>query len=202
MRIHRLGILLIALLAGCASDGSGQAEAPAEPAAGAQTAIFGGGCFWCVEEAFDKVDGVISTTSGFSGGRVQNPTYEQVASGRTSHVEVVQVTYDPERVSYADLLNTFWHNIDPFAENAQFCDHGAQYRSVIFYGTERERELAERSREVIAERFSQPVATDVEAAPAFYPAEEYHQDYYEKNPLRYRFYKYTCGRAQRLDEIW
>ncbi|PMR69901.1 peptide-methionine (S)-S-oxide reductase MsrA [Halomonas heilongjiangensis] len=166
------------------------------------TAVFAGGCFWCVEEAFDPVEGVLSTTSGFSGGHVENPTYNQVVAGGTGHTEVVEVEYDPEVVDYEALLHVFWRNIDPFAVDRQFCDAGASYRSAVFPMNDEERALAEASREALADRFGREIATEINDFEAFYPAEEYHQDYYRKNPVRYRFYKAACRREERLDEIW
>ncbi|PMR75485.1 peptide-methionine (S)-S-oxide reductase MsrA [Billgrantia endophytica] len=166
------------------------------------TAIFGGGCFWCVEEAFDKVEGVVSTTSGFSGGHVENPSYNQVVSGATGHAEVVKVEYEPMRVDYPTLLHVFWRNIDPFAEDRQFCDQGSAYRSAIFFRSEEERELAEASRDELVERFGRDIATELSPFEAFYPAEDYHQGYYLRNPVRYQYYKAACGRERRLEEIW
>ncbi|MGQ4877582.1 peptide-methionine (S)-S-oxide reductase MsrA [Billgrantia sp. LNSP4103-1] len=166
------------------------------------SAVFGGGCFWCVEEAFDKVEGVVSTTSGFSGGHVEDPSYREVVNGETGHVEVVRVEYDPEATDYAELLHVFWRNIDPFAENRQFCDEGESYRSVIFTANETQRELAEATRDELAERFGREIVTEISDFEAFYPAEETHQDYYRKNPVRYNFYKSACGRDERLEEIW
>lgn len=166
------------------------------------SAVFGGGCFWCVEEAFDKVEGVVATTSGFSGGHVENPTYQDVVNGTTGHAEVVLVEYDPSAVNYATLLHVFWRNIDPFAVDRQFCDVGEAYRSAIFYSSDAERELAEASLDEVAERFDDPIATQVAPFEAFYPAEEYHQDYYRKNPVRYNYYKAACGRERRLEQIW
>ncbi|MBD3895780.1 peptide-methionine (S)-S-oxide reductase MsrA [Halomonas sp. ML-15] len=165
-------------------------------------AVFGGGCFWCVEEFFDAVDGVVATTSGFSGGHVENPSYEQVVSGGTGHAEVVKVEYDPERVDYETLLHVFWRNVDPFAEDRQFCDAGEAYRSAIFTASDEERALAEASRDAVAERFDRTIATEINDFETFYAAEEYHQNYYQENPLRYRFYKSACGREERLEEIW
>lgn len=165
-------------------------------------AIFAGGCFWCMEEAYDPVKGVISTTSGFSGGHVEDPSYDQVVSGDTGHAEVVRVEYNPEQVTYTELLHVFWRNIDPFAENRQFCDAGESYRSAIFYRNEEEREQAEATRDELAKRFGRDIATEIEPFEAFYPAEEYHQNYYQENPLRYRFYKSACGRKERLEEVW
>ncbi|WP_355661539.1 peptide-methionine (S)-S-oxide reductase MsrA [Halomonas salifodinae] len=179
----------------------GVAQAQERPQERAQ-AVFAGGCFWCVEEAFDPVEGVLSTTSGFSGGRVESPSYQQVVAGGTGHAEVVKVEYDPERVDYADLLHVFWRNIDPFAVNRQFCDAGEPYRSALFPMDAEQRALAEASLAAVAERFDAPIATEISDFEAFYPAEEYHQNYYQKNPLRYRFYKSACGREERLAEIW
>lgn len=167
-------------------------------------AAFAGGCFWCMEEAFEKVAGVTSVTSGYMGGRVEHPSYEQVSAGGTGHAEAVEVLYDPQKVSYAKLLEAFWHNVDPVTANAQFCDHGSQYRAVIFYQTDAEKRLAEESKRTIeqSKRFAQPIVTELVMASQFYPAEDYHQDFYKKNPIRYKFYKYNCGRAQRLEELW
>jgi peptide-methionine (S)-S-oxide reductase len=167
-------------------------------------ATFAGGCFWCMEPPFDKVDGVISTLSGYTGGHTVNPTYEEVSSGSTGHAESLQVTYDPSRVSYEKLLEVFWHNIDPLARDRQFCDSGSQYRSAIFYHDEDQKRLAEASKKDLEKsgRFKEPIATQIVAATAFYPAEEYHQDYYKKNPIRYKFYRYNCGRDHRLEVLW
>ena len=167
-------------------------------------ATFAGGCFWCMEEALDKVEGVVSTTSGYTGGRMKDPTYEDVSSGITGHAESVEVLYDPAKVGYARLLEVFWRNIDPTQPNAQFCDHGPQYRSAIFYHDETQKRLAEESKKALekSKPFNGPIVTEIAPASAFYPAEEYHQNFYEKNPIRYRLYKYNCGRAQRLAELW
>ncbi|HSH49332.1 MAG TPA: peptide-methionine (S)-S-oxide reductase MsrA [Halomonas sp.] len=170
--------------------------------AASESAVFAGGCFWCVEEAFDKVEGVTDTTSGFSGGHTENPTYRQVVNGGTGHLEAVRVEYDPERVDYAELLEVYWRNIDPFAVNRQFCDQGASYRSAVFVDDEAQRQLVEASRAALAERFDRDIATEILAAGKFYPAGEKHQNYYQNNPLRYRFYKSACGRVDRLEEIW
>jgi len=175
-------------------------QAPTERATA--TATFAAGCFWCVEQAFDAVEGVLSTTSGYTGGQAPNPTYGQVSSGSTGHTEAVQVTYDPSKVSYKTLLDTFWHNVDPFDGSGQFCDRGQQYRPAIFYHSEEEREQAEASKQQVAGQLGKAIAVTVVQAGPFYEAEEYHQDYYTKNPVRYRFYKWSCGRAQRLEEIW
>ena len=167
-------------------------------------AYFAGGCFWCMEEVFEKVDGVLSATSGYMGGTVANPSYEEVSAGRTGHAESVEVVYDPAKVSYQKLLDAFWRNVDPLAANAQFCDHGSQYRAAIFYQTEEEKRLSETSKQAIeqSKRFKEAIVTQIVSAAPFYSAEEYHQDFYKKNPVRYKFYKYNCGRAQRLEELW
>ncbi len=167
-------------------------------------AYFAGGCFWCMEEAFEKVEGVVSVVSGYMGGTAANPTYEEVSAGRTGHAESVEVIYDPTKVTYQKLLDAFWHNVDPLTPNAQFCDHGSQYRSAIFYSTEEEKRLAEESKSAIeqAKKFPAPIVTQLAPAATFYPAEDYHQDYYKKNPLRYKYYKYGCGRANRLEALW
>jgi peptide-methionine (S)-S-oxide reductase len=166
------------------------------------TATFAGGCFWCLEEALDKVPGVVSTLSGYTGGRVARPTYEQVSSGGTGHVEAVQVTYDPRKVTYEALLDAFWHNIDPIDGGGQFCDRGEQYQAVIFFHSPEQQQHAEASKARVASQLRKPIATRIVAAGAFYNAEEYHQDYYKKNAVRYRFYKWNCGRAQRLENVW
>ena len=169
-----------------------------------RTATFAGGCFWCVEEAFDAVDGVVRTTSGYANGHVKNPAYEQVAAGGTGHVESLQVEYDTDRVGYGELLEVFWRNHDPTDTGGQFCDRGDQYRPAIFYASARQKRLAERSRAALREErpFEGPVKTPIEPLESFYPAEAYHQGYHEKNPVRYKFYKYTCGRPGRLEELW
>ena len=184
--------LAVALLAGSAAA-----------AAETKTAVFAGGCFWCMEPPYDELAGVLSTTSGYAGGETENPTYRQVSDGRTGHAEVVRVEYDPAKVSYEKLLAVFWRNIDPFAVDAQFCDHGDQYRSAIFPADEEQRRLAEASLEKVRERFDgKKIATKIEPAAKFWPAEDYHQDYYVNNPVRYKFYRFNCGRDARLKEIW
>jgi peptide-methionine (S)-S-oxide reductase len=167
-------------------------------------AIFAGGCFWCMEEAFEKVDGVVEAVSGYIGGSVANPSYRQVSAGRTGHAEAIEVIYQPERVSYQDLLRVFWRNIDPTTPNRQFCDGGSQYRAEIFYmGAEQKAQAEASLADVEANKpFDKPIVTGLSAAGEFYPAEDYHQDYYKKNPSRYKFYKWNCGRAQRLEELW
>ena len=171
----------------------------------AETALatFAGGCFWCMEPPFDKVDGVISTTSGYTGGEVKDPTYKQVSSGTTGHYESLQVKYDPAKVSYEKLLDVYWHNIDIFDNGGQFCDRGPQYRAAIFYENEKQKKLAEESKQVLQDKVKagHKIVTQILPAKEFYPAEEYHQNYYEKNPVRYKFYRYSCGRDKRLEEI-
>ena len=168
------------------------------------TAIFAGGCFWCEEAAFEQVDGVTSVISGYTGGRLADPTYEQVSHGGTGHYEAVKVDFDPNRVSYATLLDVFWHNVDPVDAGGQFCDRGDQYRSAIFYENDEQKRLAEQSKAEIegSGRPGRPIVTPIVAATTFYPAEEYHQDYYKKNPLRYHYYRASCGRDRRLAQVW
>jgi peptide-methionine (S)-S-oxide reductase len=168
------------------------------------TAVFAGGCFWCEEAAFEGLPGVISVTSGYTGGHAKNPTYEEVSAGGTGHAESVEVLYDPSKTSYGKLLDVFWHNIDPFQKNGQFCDHGTQYRSAIFYKDETQRGAAEESKRKLEEdpRFRGKIATEIVPAGPFYRAEEYHQQYSRKNPLRYRVYRLGCGRDARLKEVW
>jgi peptide-methionine (S)-S-oxide reductase len=166
-------------------------------------ATFAGGCFWCMEPPFDKLDGVISTTSGYTGGHKENPTYEQVSSDTTGHAEAIQIIYDPDKITYGQLLEVFWRNTDPTDGGGQFCDRGSQYRTAIFYHDDEQKRLAERSRQAVIESTGfKAIATEITAASAFYPAEEYHQDYYKKNPVRYKFYRYSCGRDKRLKELW
>ena len=169
-----------------------------------EIATFAGGCFWCMEPPFDKIDGVISTTSGYIGGHQENPNYKQVSAGSTGHTEAVQIEFDPAKVSYEQLLEVFWVNIDPTTADRQFCDSGSQYRPGIFYHDEKQKLAAERSLEKIqaTKTFSDPVVTEITAASTFYPAEEYHQDYYQKNPLRYKYYRFACGRDKRLEMLW
>jgi peptide-methionine (S)-S-oxide reductase len=166
--------------------------------------IFAGGCFWCMEEAFEKVEGVSAVVSGYVGGTKENPTYEQVSAGGTGHFEAIEVEYDPATVGYDKLLEVFWHNIDPTDGAGQFCDKGTQYRAAIFYKDEEEKRLAEESKAALeaAKPFPEPIATEILPGSTFYKAEGYHQDYYKKNSVRYRYYKWSCGRAQRLEELW
>ncbi len=197
--MFRKTILALALLTGAGAAAA--QEAPPKIGETA-TAIFAGGCFWCMEHPYDELDGVISTTSGYVGGETENPTYEQVSAGGTGHAEAVEIVYDPAKVDYAKLLDVFWRNVDPLAKDRQFCDIGHQYRSAIFPLNEAQREAAEASERQIAARFDQPIQTTIENPGTFYPAEDYHQDYYEKNPLQYKFYRWNCGRDQRLAELW
>jgi peptide-methionine (S)-S-oxide reductase len=182
---------------------SPQAAAADTPTEGLAKATFAGGCFWCMEPPFDKLDGVISTTSGYTGGHVANPTYKQVSAGGTGHAEAVQIIYDSNKISYQQLLDVFWVNIDPEAENRQFCDGGTQYRSAIFYHDEAQRAAAEASKAAVeAGGKVKRVVTEITPFEVFYPAEDYHQDYYLKNPLRYKYYRSGCGRDARLAELW
>jgi peptide-methionine (S)-S-oxide reductase len=168
------------------------------------TATFAGGCFWCMEEAFEDVEGIVSVDSGYTGGQVENPTYEQVSAGGTGHTESIEVTFDPTKVTYQQLLEVFWRNVDPTTPNAQFCDHGNQYRTAIFYHDENQRQLIDKSKQRIelSKNFPEPIVTEISPASAFYPAEEYHQDFYTKNPIRYKYYKWNCGRTKRLEQLW
>ena len=192
------------VLLGCVvASGSGFAENTESAKSAVAVAIFAGGCFWCMEPPFDAISGVISTTSGYTGGHTENPTYEQVSNGNTGHLEAVQVLYDPGKVSYETLLNVFWRNIDPFDGEGQFCDKGDQYKAVIFYQNENEKQLAEASKKEIQHKMADKNSvTTIRPAGKFFPAEDYHQDYYLKNPTRYKFYRFTCGRDHRLSQVW
>ena len=202
--IHRINLLLATLLAITCGLALAQTLPAKLNAATTTKATFAGGCFWCMEAPFDKLPGVISTTSGYIGGSVKNPTYEQVSSGRTGHTEAVQVVYDSTKVSYEKLLEVFWANIDPTVKNAQFCDHGSQYRSGVFFHDDAQRKAAEASRAALdkSKPFKQPIVTEITKAAEFYAAEDYHQDYYMKNPVRYKLYRNGCGRDARLKELW
>jgi len=188
------------LLAASARAAAGRAPGD-EPVA---RATFAGGCFWCMEEPFEGLDGVLSITVGYTGGHTKNPTYEEVSSGTTGHAEAVQVVYDPARLRYETLLDLFWRNIDPTTRDRQFCDVGTQYRTAIFYHDENQRRLAEESRRALESSGRLPgrIVTEIVPAQEFYPAEEYHQHYHRKNPVRYRFYRAACGRDKRLRELW
>jgi peptide-methionine (S)-S-oxide reductase len=196
----------VSVLCGLAAGILALTSATAQSQSDAETAVatFAGGCFWCMEPPFDELDGVISTTSGYTGGDVEDPTYEQVSAGGTGHAESVRVVYDPSAVTYEKLLDVFWHNVDPLDAGGQFCDRGDQYRSEIFYHSPQQKALAEASLERLRESgaLHGNIVTRIEPAGPFYPAEDYHQNYYEKNPIRYKFYRYLCGRDGRLDELW
>ncbi len=198
---------LIALAAGALFFGSqatvsADRATPPSAAAGTKTAVFAGGCFWCMEKPFDVLEGVSATVSGYTGGSVANPSYEQVSAGRTGHTEAVSITYNPSKVSYQQLLDIFWRNVDPLDGGGQFCDRGSQYRSAIFVADDAERRAAEASKSALEQRLGKPIATQIVAAAKFYAAEDYHQNYYQKNPLRYRYYRGGCGRDNRLEAVW
>ena len=198
-------IIFLAVLALLGAPWLASAQQPA-PASGTSTAkaTFAGGCFWCMEPPFDKLPGVLSTTSGYTGGHKKNPTYHEVSAGGTGHAEAVQVVYDPKQVGYEKLLDVFWHNVDPTQKDGQFCDHGNQYRTAIFYHDEEQKQLAEAAKAKLQQHkpFQGEIVTEIVPAGDFYPAEEYHQDYATKNPIRYKFYRTTCGRDQRLKDLW
>ena len=202
-RLVGFAFLLSALMLAGGSSAQ-QPNAQTAPRSGKDaTAIFAGGCFWCVEADFEKLPGVLAAESGYTGGRVANPTYEQVSHGGTGHTESVRVTYDPAKVTYAQLLDYFWHHIDPTVKDRQFCDIGAQYRSAIFYQNEEERNAAQASKAALEKSGKLPqIFTEIQAAGPFYLAEDYHQDYYKKNPLRYNLYRKGCGRDSRVAEVW
>jgi peptide-methionine (S)-S-oxide reductase len=190
----------LALWGGTARPQTSSREAAAP--ANSRTAVFAGGCFWCMEGPFEALVGVSKVVSGYSGGRTANPTYKEVSNEDTGHAEVVQITYDPRKVSYQTLLEIYWRNVDPFDAGGQFCDRGASYRTEVFVTGEEERRLAEASKAAIAQRFGRTVVTPVTSAAPFYEAEEYHQDYHSRNPVRYRYYRGGCGRDARLEKIW
>lgn len=183
---------------------SEKSQAVDENSTSQETAIFAGGCFWCMEPPFDKLDGVIATISGYTGGHTENPTYKQVSADNTGHFEAIEVTYDPSKIDYATLLNVFWHNIDPLDAKGQFCDKGNSYRTAIFYRNEEQQKLAEKSKTELEESdyLKQPIVTQLLEAQTFYPAEDYHQNYYQVNPVRYKYYRFACGRDKRLNELW
>ncbi len=194
-----LGLMFVAAFAGAAA--AQMAPLP-KPGPDQAVATFAGGCFWCTESDFDHVPGVISTTSGYTGGKLANPTYHQVSDGGTGHAEAVDVIYDPKKVTYEQLLTYYWHHVDPTVKDRQFCDHGNQYRTAIFVHNDEERKLAEESKKKVAAELKQPIYTEIVQAGVFYPAEEYHQDFYKKNPTKYKFYRWNCGRDQRLEQLW
>jgi peptide-methionine (S)-S-oxide reductase len=197
-------MLAAAAIALSALSGAVAQQEAAPPADGQAVATFAGGCFWCMEPPYDRLDGVTATISGYTGGDTADPTYQEVSAGGTGHAEAVQVTYDPAKVSYEELLEVFWQNVDPLDAGGQFCDRGDQYRTGIFVHDAEQRRLAEASKQALADsgRLEQPIVTEIENAGPFYPAEDYHQDYYQKNPVRYKFYRWNCGRDQRLAELW
>ena len=199
MRRFLLSLAFIFAAAGLAA--AEMAPLP-QPGPGQAVATFAGGCFWCTESDFDHVTGVISTTSGYTGGKVANPGYERVSAGGTGHTEAVEVIYDPAQVSYEKLLAYYWRSIDPTVQNAQFCDHGDQYRTAIFVRNDDERRLAEDSKKKVEAELKRPIYTQIVQAGPFYAAEEYHQDFYKKNPAKYKFYRWNCGRDQRLEQLW
>ena len=193
---------LILSLAFIFAAGMAAAQTAPQPAAGQAVATFAGGCFWCTESDFDHVKGVISTTSGYTGGNVANPNYEQVSAGGTGHAESVEVIYDPKTVSYEKLLTYYWRAVDPTVKDAQFCDHGNQYRTAIFVRSAQERAAAEAFKKKIEAQLKVPVYTQIVDAGPFYAAEDYHQDFYLKNPTKYKFYRWNCGRDQKLEQLW
>jgi len=199
-RSRLCGVVAAAAMLGAVAGGYAQ-EGPAQ---GLATATFAGGCFWCMEGPFDELEGVVSTTSGYTGGHTPNPTYEAVSGGGTGHVEAVQVVYDPAKIGYERLLEVFWRNIDPTDDGGQFCDRGSQYRAAVFAHDDQQRGLAELSKAALLKSrpFRAAIVTEIVPAAEFHPAEGYHQDYYQTNPVRYKFYRYRCGRDQRLESLW
>ena len=197
LRSHNLLLALAVVAAAVFSPAAVMAQAVAK-------ATFAGGCFWCVEADFDKVAGVISTTSGYTGGTVAKPSYEQVSSKRTGHAEAVEIVFDPAKVSYEQLLQKFWHSIDPTTKDAQFCDHGSPYRTAIYAHDDAQLAAAKASLMALekSKPFKDPIVTQIERAGAFYPAEDYHQDYYKKNPVCYNYYRFSCGRDARVQQLW
>ncbi len=196
--LSHIAIAILSVTIICSSANASEKRGKSETA----TAIFAMGCFWCAEADFEKVEGVVNVVSGYTGGRTRNPTYEQVSAGGTGHYEAVRVTYDPAKVKYSELLSVFWKNVDPFDAAGQFCDKGESYRAAIFPGTAAETKAAKASRDFLVGHFKRDLATKTEARAAFYLAEDYHQDYYKKNPIRYRYYRSRCGRDDRLAEVW
>ena len=191
--------LVMLLISGTVFSASDQTESPAA----SETAILAGGCFWCVESDFEKLDGVIEAISGYTGGHTDNPTYKQVSAGGTGHIEAAQIIYDPAVISYSEILDYFWRSIDPTRDDGQFCDTGDSYRPAIFYN-EAQKDLALASKEDIEKTkpFSDPIKVELIKASTFYAAEKYHQDYYKKNPIRYRYYRHGCGRDKRIEQLW
>lgn len=203
MRQTFLLALIRVLAVSAALAGAADAQAPAAPAASRATAIFAGGCFWCSEADFEKLPGVIAVESGYTGGKTANPTYEHVSAGHSGHTEAVRVIYDPLKISYAQLLDFFWRHMDPTVKDRQFCDIGSQYRSGIYWQNDAERKAAAASRDALLKSGKfKTIHTELAAASTFWPAEDYHQDYYKKNPLRYNYYRKSCGRDARLKDVW
>ena len=205
--MKRASLIVVALAAlglGGAFAADERTQLAPEPAAGLAVATFAGGCFWCMEPPFDKLDGVVSTTSGYTGGKTVGPTYKEVSGGGTGHAEAVQVVYDPNKVEYKKLVDVFWKNVDPLDAHGQFCDKGDQYRPAIFTHNDEQKQIAETSKAALAAsgRFKQPIVVAVEPAREFWVAEDYHQDYYLKNPVKYQYYRWGCGRDARLEEVW
>lgn len=194
--MKRFLIVLATLMGVLVMAGNASAQATQEKA------VFAGGCFWCMQPPFDKTPGVLKTTVGYTGGHLDNPTYHDVSAGGTGHFESIEVEFDPAVVSYEQLLDVFWHNIDPLDAAGQFCDKGDSYKSAIFYLDDGQKKAAEASLEKTGKQLGQPVATQIIAASTFYPAEDYHQSYYTKNPIRYKYYRHGCGRDKRLKELW
>jgi peptide-methionine (S)-S-oxide reductase len=197
-----IALFAAVILPGVVAAQQDMTSAPAD--ARYEAAIFAGGCFWCVEADFDKVPGVVKTVSGYTGGHTKSPTYPDTSAGGTGHAESVEVTFDPAKISYKELVDHLWHNIDPTTPNRQFCDSGDQYRTAIFYNSPEQKRIAEQSLRELenTKPFKEPIVTEITQATTFYPAEDYHQDYHNKNPVRYKFYRYNCGRDQRLKELW
>ena len=207
MRSHGVRIVTgtmagAALVMGAAAFAPRATTVSVRGAAGRDTAMFAGGCFWSMEKAFEHVPGVVEAVSGYAGGTAANPSYQQVETGRTGHAETVRVVFDPARVSYQQLLDVYWHNTDPIATDGQFCDHGPQYRTIVFVRSAEQRRIAQASEATVQAHFTRPVTTRIENATPFFPAEDYHQDFAEKNPERYGLYRAGCGRDRRLREIW
>ncbi|OGA13239.1 MAG: peptide-methionine (S)-S-oxide reductase [Betaproteobacteria bacterium RIFCSPLOWO2_12_FULL_65_110] len=203
LRLTGLAATALLLLGSIGFAAGAQPAKPADSTTATATAVFAGGCFWCLEADFDKLSGVIATESGYTGGKTPNPTYHQVGAGGTGHTEAVRVSYDPAKLNYQKLVDYFWRHIDPTVKDRQFCDIGSQYRSAIYWQNEAERKIVEASRDALLKSGKLPqVLTEIAAASAFYPAEEYHQDYYKKNPIRYAYYRRGCGRDARVHEIW
>ncbi|HKO55977.1 MAG TPA: peptide-methionine (S)-S-oxide reductase MsrA [Thermoanaerobaculia bacterium] len=199
--MKRTAAAVLLLLTFCSKPEGATSTTPRSPS-GLAKATFAGGCFWCMEPPFERLPGVASVISGYAGGPKASPTYEEVSSGFTGHAESVEVLYDPKKISYQQLLDVYWHNIDPLTANAQFCDHGEQYRTAIFTHDAEQQRLALASKAAVQAQLKQLVVTEIVPAATFWPAEEYHQDYYKKNPVRYKFYRYNCGRDARLEQLW